>query len=209
MRSGTIRKIESGRQKAEEDGLKMSERTIALLRFVVVFLVSVNIIFLLVPPSFPAGKIPTKVIVRVVSKDAKIIGSGVGGAFIRIKNLETGEILAQGKQEGGTGDTDRIMVQPRRRGETLYGTPDAAFFQADFLLDKPTHVEVYTEAPLAYPQSIQKGSKTLTLIPGKNILGEGVIIELSGLIVNILSPSPKESLKKGEEVSARVEIRML
>ncbi len=101
------------------------------------------------------------------------------------------------------------MVQPRRRGETLYGTPDGAFFQADLLLDKPTQVEIYVEAPLAYPQSIQKGAKTLTLVPGKNILGEGVIIELSGLIVNILSPSPKESLKKGEGAFVRAEVRML
>jgi len=138
-----------------------------------------------------------------------VIGSGVGGALVRIKNLETGEILAQGKQEGGTGDTDRIMVQPRKRGETIYGTPDAAFFKAEILLDKPTQVEIYTEAPLRYPHAIQKGSKTLTLMPGKHILDEGVIIELNGLIVNILSPSPKESSKKGEGVLVRAEVRML
>lgn len=173
------------------------------------FFLLVNGSLIFVQPSFSADKIPTKVIVHVVSKDAKIIGSGVGGAFVRIKNLETGEVLAQGKQEGGTGDTDRIMVQPRRRGETVYGTPDGAFFQADLLLDKPTQVEIYVEAPLAYPQSIQKGSKTLTLIPGKNMLGEDVIIELNGLIVNILSPSPEGSLKKGEGAFVRAEIRML
>jgi hypothetical protein len=159
--------------------------------------------------AFSSEKIATKMIVRVVSKDAKVIGSGVGGALVRIKSLETGEILAQGKQEGGTGDTDRIMVQPRKRGEVLFGTPDAAFFQAEIPLDKPTQVEIYTEAPLAYPHAIQKGSKTLTLIPGKHILGEGVVIELSGLIVNILNPSPKESLKKGKEVLVRAEVRML
>jgi len=173
------------------------------------FFLLVNGSFIFVQPSLSADKISTKVIVRVVSKDAKIIGSGVGGAFIRIKNLETGEVLAQGKQEGGTGDTDRIMVQPRRRGEVLYGTSDAAFFQADILLDKPTQVEIYTEAPLGFPHNIQKGSKTLTLIPGKHILGEGVVIELNGLIVNILNPSSKEGLKKGGEVAVRVEIRML
>lgn len=160
-------------------------------------------------PSFSAEKISTKIIVRVVSKDAKIIGSGVGGAFVRIKNFETGEVLAQGKQEGGTGDTDRIMIQPRRRGETVYGTPDGASFQADLFLDKPAQVEIYAEAPLGYPQSIQKGSKTLTLIPGKNILGEGVILELSGLIVNIVNPSVQKSLNKGEGVLVRAEVRML
>lgn len=159
--------------------------------------------------AFSAEKIPTKVVVHVVSKDAKVVGSGVGGAFVRIKNLETGEILAQGKQEGGTGETDRIMVQPRRRGEVLFGTPGAALFQAEIPLDKPTQVEVVAEAPLAYPHALQKGSKTITLIPGKHILGEGLIIELNGLIVNVLSPSPKESLKRGETVLVRAEIRML
>jgi hypothetical protein len=167
------------------------------------------ILIFFVSPTFPAEKIPTKVVVRVVSKDAKVVGSGVGGAFVRIKNLETGEILAQGKQEGGTGETDRIMIQPRRRGEVVFGTPDAAFYQAEIPLDKPTQVEVVAEAPLAYPHSLQKGSKTITLIPGKHILGEGLIIELNGLIVNILSPSPKESLKRGEAVLVRAEIRML
>jgi len=179
------------------------------LKFILSFFALVSLVIFLIQPSFSAEKISTKIIVRVVSKDAKVIGSGVGGALVRIKNLETGEILAQGKQEGGTGNTDRIMVQPHKRGETLYGTPDAAFFQAEIPLDKPTQVEIYTEAPLSYPHAIQKGSKTLTLIPGKNILDEGVIIELNGLIVNILNPSPKESLKKGEEVLVRVEVRML
>ncbi len=179
------------------------------LIFILILVMLTNGCFVFVSSSLAAERISTKVIVRVVSKDAKVVGSGVGGAFVRIRNLETGEILAQGKQLGGTGDTDRIMVQPHRRGEVLYGTPDAAFFQAEVLLDKPTQVEIYTEAPLGYPHNVQRGSKTLTLIPGKHILGEGVIIELDGLIVNILSPSPKESLKKGDKIMVRAEVRML
>jgi len=173
------------------------------------FFLLVSFIFTSVSLSFSSERVLTTVIVRVVSKDAKVIGSGVGGAFVRIKNIETGEILAQGKQEGGTGDTDRIMVRPHRRGETLYDTPDAAFFKAEIPLDKPTQVEIYTEAPLGYPHNIQKGAKTLTLIPGKHILGEGVIIELNGLIVNLVEPSPKVFLKKEQEVLVRAEVRML
>jgi hypothetical protein len=184
----------------------MGKGTIKFFRF---FLILIIAIFSFSLPSFAAGKVLTKIIVRVVAKDSKVIGSGVGGAFVRIKNLETGEILAQGKQEGGTGDTERIMVRPRRRREVVYGTPDAAFFQAELPLERPTQIEIYTEAPLAYPHNIQKGSKTLTLIPGKHILGEGVIIELDGLIVNILNPSPKEVLKKGEELTIKAEVRML
>ena len=177
--------------------------------FIQSFLALICFVIYFVPVAFSAEKIPTKVVVRVVSKGAKVIGSGVGGAFVRVKNLETGEIIAQGKQEGGTGETDRIMVQPRRRGEVLFGTPDAAFYQAEILLDRPTQVEIFAEAPLTYPHALQKGSKTITLIPGKHILGEGLIIELNGLIVNVLSPSPKENLKRGEAVLVRAEIRML
>ena len=161
------------------------------------------------PPSFSAARMATEVIVRVTSKDAKVIGSGVGGAFVRIRNLETGEVLAQGKQLGGTGDTDRLMIQPHRRGERIYGAAGTAFFRAEIPLEKPTQVEISAEAPLGYPHAIQKGSKTLLLIPGKDILGDGVILELTGLIVQAISPLPKESLKRGEEVTVRVEVRML
>jgi len=81
--------------------------------------------------------------------------------------------------------------------------------EAEIPLEKPTPVEIYTEAPLDYLHSMQKSSKTLTLIPGKHILGDGVIIELNGLIVNTISPSSKESLKEGEKVVAQVEVKML
>jgi hypothetical protein len=173
------------------------------------FVIGVENVLFSVPASFSAEKITTEVIVRVTSKDAKVIGSGVGGAFVRIKSLETGEVLSEGNQLGGTGDTDRIMIQPRRRGEVLYEGSDAAFFQAKIPLEKPTQVEIYTEAPLNYPHAIQKGSKTVTLIPGKHILGDGVIIELNGLIVNTIEPSPKDGLKRGEEIVVRVEVKML
>jgi len=179
------------------------------LIFLFGFLMVIEDGVIFMPLSFSAEKIATKVIVRVTSKDAKVVGSGVGGAFVRIKDLETGEILAQGKQLGGTGDTDRLMVQPHRRGEILYGAAGTAFFQAEIPLEKPTPVEIYAEAPLGYPHAIQKGSKTLTLIPGKNILGDGVIMELHGLIVNTIRPSSHESLKRGEEVVVQVEVKML
>jgi hypothetical protein len=181
----------------------------ATVKFTMSFFTLIFLVISFIPSFISAEKISTKVIVRVVARDAQVIGSGVGGALIRIKNLETGVILAEGKQEGGAGNSDRIMVQPRQRGETIYGTSGAAFFEAKILLDKPTQVEIYTEAPLAYPQAIQKGSKTLTLIPGKHILGEGVIIELNGLIVNILNPSRREILKKGGEILVRAEVKML
>jgi len=176
--------------------------TLSILTFI-------SLVISFAPTAFSAEKAVTRVIVRVVARDAQVIGSGVGGALVRIRSLETGETLAEGKQEGGTGSTERIMVQPHRRGETVYGTFGSAHFEAKIPLDRPTQVEIDAEAPLGYPQALQKGSKTLTLIPGKHILGEGLIIELSGLIVNIVSPSPKENLMKGKTVLVRADVWML
>jgi hypothetical protein len=177
--------------------------------FIQLFLALICLLITSVLLVFSAEKTITKVIVRVVARDAQVIGSGVGGALVRIKNLETGEILAEGKQEGGTGSTERIMVQPRRRGEPVYATSGSAYFEARIPLGRPTPVEIVAEAPLKYPQAIQKGSKTLMLIPGKDVLGEGIVIELNGLIVNVLSPSAKEGLKGGEAVLVGAEVRML
>ena len=42
--------------------------------------------------------IPTRVMVRVKARDSKIIGSGVGGAQIRIVDARTGELLAEGQR---------------------------------------------------------------------------------------------------------------
>ena len=62
---------------------------------------------------------------------------------------------------------------------------------------------------LAYPQAIQKETKTLMLIPGKHLLGEGVLIELHGLIVNILEPVSAMGLKRGNKVTVKAEAKML
>ena len=60
--------------------------------------------------------IPTKVLIRAVSRDAKVIGANVGGARITIREAETGKLLAEGIQRGSTGNTQLIMRRPRRRG---------------------------------------------------------------------------------------------
>ncbi len=64
-----------------------------MFRLITLFSILISLIFSSVPQSFSAEeiveKILTKVVIRVVAKDSKVIGSSVGGAFVRIKNLET------------------------------------------------------------------------------------------------------------------------
>src|ERR1700684_1279951 len=98
-------------------------------------------ILILVSPLFAqtSGK-ETKIMIRAVARDAKVIGTHVGGAKITVRDAATGEILAQGMQQGGTGDTDVIMKKPHTRGMTVYSAGDASGFLAVLHLDKPTVV---------------------------------------------------------------------
>jgi hypothetical protein len=155
----------------------------------------------------PEGK-ETKVMIRAIARDAKVIGQHVGGARITVKDAATGEILAQGMQQAGTGDTDLIMKKPRTRGMTVYNTPDASGFLAVLHLDKPTVVEITAEAPLGSPQAIQRTSKTLLLVPGEDVLGEGVLLEIHGFIVTGLAPAADAKLKAGSPFEVRATVTM-
>lgn len=134
-----------------------------------------------------APAIPTRITVRAVSRDAKVIGDGVGGARITIRDAATGNVLASGVQRGGSGETTRIMQEPRTRGAVVYGTENAASFRATLDLGGPTRVEIIAEGPLQYPQAMQRVSTTMLLLPGQHIEGEGILLEIPGYVVDILS----------------------
>jgi hypothetical protein len=142
--------------------------------------------------------------VRVLARDAKIIGSGVGGAQVRIVDARTGELLAEGKQEGGTGDTELIMTAAHGRDMTVYDTEGAAGYLAELKLSEPTIVNISALGPLMYPQAIRSATKQMLLVPGQHVEGDGVILELHGYIVEILSPEPLTPVGESFEVSVRV-----
>lgn len=147
--------------------------------------------------------------VRVISCDAKIIGSLVGGCRITVRNLETRELLAQGLQLGGSGETETIMKTPHKRGSVIYDTPEAACFEAALELLRPTLVEIRAEGPLASPHALQSATKTIWLIPGQDLVGEGLILELNGFIVDILQPDAVDVLHSNEQVCLEAGVRLL
>lgn len=169
-----------------------------LMTGVVVFLMSF-------PPT--AASETTRILVRAVSRDAKIVGTNVGGARITLTEAATGRILASGLQQGETGDTQKIMKEPRVRGARIYETPGAAHYLATIDLAEPTVVEIEAEGPLDTPQATMKSSKTMLLIPGVDILGEGVLLELHGFRVAILEPGAK-AVRPGEKLAVRASVTM-
>ena len=154
-----------------------------------------------------AQPMPTQVTVRAVSNDAKLLQDPVGGARITIRNAETGQVLARGTQRGSSGSTDRIMREPDARGDTLYATEGAAKYETTLVLRRPTSVVVEAEGPLAYPQAMQRAEKTLLLIPGRNIDGDGLTLTLHGFIVEVLSP--ETYTLRADSMQVRARVRML
>lgn len=152
---------------------------------------------------------PTTVTVRVVSNDAKLVGSGVGGARVTIRDDETGELLARGVHEGSTGDTERILA-PRERGAAVFSTEGAAGFQTVLHLTAPRRVEIEALGPLGTPHARQRATRTVLLVPGEDLLGDGVVLTLYGFTVELMEPAEgRLEVSPGERVPVRARVTML
>lgn len=176
-----------------------SAHTITLLAAVLALVAAAS-----AEPGQPAE--PTTILVRVLSHDAKLIGSGVGGARVTVRDADSGEVLAEGEHQGETGDTGLIMREPRQRGATVYDTEGAAVFRAELRIEEPTVVEIVAEGPLDTPQATQRASKTLLVVPGFDFLGEGVVLELYGFRVTLETPA---RVAAGDEIPVRATVRMM
>lgn len=162
----------------------------------------------LASPSTPAAVAPTPLVVHVVSNDAKLIGSGVGGVHVLVRAVETGRVLAEGVQEGGTGDTGLIMG-PRERGQTVFDTEGAARFRAELAIEAPTLVEVVATGPLGAADP-RRASSTLLMVPGHGLEGDGVVLTLRGFSVSLLEPvAAGFSVGAGESMAVRARVTML
>jgi hypothetical protein len=156
-----------------------------------------------------AGPTPTPVVVRVVAHHAMALGDNVGGAQVTVRNVETGEVLASGRQTGASGDTKVIMQTPHLQVDPVYSVRDSASFKAELSLSKPTWVEVIGEGPLQFPNAKRRASKTVLLYPGKPVTGDGIILELDGLLVSIEYPTAERPLGIGDEGTVRATVKML
>jgi hypothetical protein len=170
--------------------------------------VAFAVLFFIAPLFAQSQGKETKVMIRAIARDAKVIGTHVGGARITVKDVSTGEILAQGMQQGGTGDTDLLMKKPHTRGMALYNSGDASGYLAVLHLDKPTVVEISAEGPLGNAQATQRSSKTLLLVPGEDVLGDGIVLEIHGFIITPLAPLPDAKVKAGSPFEVRATVTM-
>ena len=73
----------------------------------------------------PALAEPTAITIRAISHDGKFIGDSMGGVRVRLTEAASGRELAAGTTSGTTGDTRKLVVEPRQR-QTPIHTPDAS-----------------------------------------------------------------------------------
>lgn len=133
-----------------------------------------------------AEPVTTDIVIRAKARDGKFIGSSVGGALIRIKDADSGKVLAEGLTEGGTGNTDLIMKTPKTRYGSI--TENAAAFKATLIIEKPVLLTIEVLAPYIKKQARTVSQTQTWLVPGKSIAGDGLVVEVPGMIVDILSP---------------------
>ena len=69
-------------------------------------------------------------------------------------------------------------------------------------------MEITAEGPLGIPQATAKASKTLLLVPGRDVLGDGVVLELHGFAVEIESPTAESGATAGRDLEVRAKVRM-
>ncbi len=153
----------------------------------------------------------TKITVRAKAKDAKFIGSTMAGAIVIIKDSETGEVLAKGVTTGETGNTQKIMSEPIRRGVPISDN-SAAKFETTLDIAEPKFVTIEIYAPYGQRQSMSKNTTQIWLIPGKNITGDGIILDVYGFSVNVLAPQANEMMKLVDgkiRVSVRANVMMM
>jgi hypothetical protein len=133
---------------------------------------------------------PTQIDVRVIAKGGKYLGDDIGGALVTVQDVHTGELLAKGTTAGGSG-AQNLMSICVTRSEVLT-VEGASVFKATLDLDEPRLIRVTAYGPLAAQQSANTASLTQWVCPGKNVTGGaqggGFLLELSGLVVQILNP---------------------
>ena len=150
----------------------------------------------------------TKLIVRVKSKDAKFVGTSMGGAAVIVRDSETGQILAEGSTSGATGNTKIIMVEPWQRGARLADSYTAKF-ETVIDIDEPKLLTIEVEAPNMQKPNTIKSSTQVWLIPGKDLIGDGVIIEVPGFSVKTYIPATLALTNSKAVIPIRANIVMI
>ncbi len=158
--------------------------------------------------SFQINAQETKIMIRAKAKDAKFIGTSIGGAKVIVKDAITGELLDEGITSGSTGNTKLIMQEAKERYKSL-SEESTAGYMAVLDIQEPKFITVEVLAPFTKKQALVKSSTQLWVIPGKDITGDGLILEIPGFVVDIISPQTHERIAADNQIELKANVVMM
>ncbi len=151
----------------------------------------------------------TNFVVTVKARNGMFIGTAGGGAQIIIRDRRTGDIMASGTTYGAMGDPALLMADSVKRDAVLASEGTARYeFSIEFW--EPTPVTVSATGPLGQPQNAVTVSEDMILIPGKDYTaGNGIMLELPGFAVDLVSPVPNQKFKMNPKVPVTIEANVM
>lgn len=159
--------------------------------------------------ALPAVAEPTQVEVRVLARGAKFIGGYSASARVVLSDADTGEVLAQGLTQGSTGDTRRILGGGVD-GDKRLSSDDAAVFRTTLALEHARRVTASVTGPLSQPQAATTVTSTQWLLPGRDVRqGDGWLLELPGLIVDLVEPAAFHWAERDRELPLQAVVTMM
>lgn len=162
------------------------------------------------PSNFavPANAEATQIRVYVLARGGKFIGDDIGGAEVTLRDARTGEFLASGRTQGGSGAADLMTIE-RTRTEPI-SVEDASVFTATLALDAPRLIQFEAYGPLGGQGSANRVTATEWVLPA-SLAENKIILEIPGLNVNILNPPTHflPAAKPPLEIPIRVNVTMM
>lgn len=175
-------------------------------------LIFISFIFTFVVNAIPAQAAmnsETNFVITVKAKDAKFIGTAAGGAHVTIRNKITGDVVFDGTTYGAAGDTATIMADSLGRDAVIINE-DSAKLQFSLEFWEPMPVTITATAPLGQKQSMISVSQDMILLPGKDYAsGNGLVIEMPGFAVDVISPAPNSTYPLNPDVPLTLEANIM
>jgi hypothetical protein len=144
-----------------------------------------------------------------MAKDAKFVGTEMGGVQITLSDADTGEVLAQGLTDGTSGNTQLIMKDGHARRDLL-SDPKSAKFSATLDLDRPRRITVTATGPSNPKQAATTVSSTQWVLPGKGVDGgDGWVLELPGFALDPLDTPTEIEFTATQKIPVHVKVTMM
>lgn len=152
---------------------------------------------------------PTPMVIRVIAKDAKFVGTEMGGVAITLSDADTGQVLASGQVEGGTGNTAQIMKDSHARRDLL-ANDKAAKYTTSLDLEQPRRITVTAVGPKLPANAANSVSATQWVLPGKGVAGgDGWVLEMPGFVIDPLDTPNEIHLTDGKFIPLHVKVTMM